>query len=132
MITREEYVTHAQGKALRTLMFDWPCWTTYSANGQFEKHSYHTYNKQFWARDWCTAPTQPVACRWLREEKGLSVDAYIQCDGYTWQILKCGNPKRNARYVDSFDETNPLFPTYEAALSAGIDRALELLTSTKK
>lgn len=125
MNTREEYVTCDQAKALKELGFDWPC--RFAATSEdAPKGLYWTYpddatNSCLYNRSF-TIPTQAVACRWLREETGLILHVFYNDanKGYGWYILNKANGSREGIW-------SYISHSYEAALSAGIDCALELL-----
>lgn len=72
------------------------------------------------------APTLSQAQKWLREEKHMFI--IITCDYYhDWRhIIKLptGHSLKTQGYHARSKEE---YPTYEQALSAGIDKALELL-----
>lgn len=128
MATREEYVTYAQAKALKELGFDWPC-RYHATKEDASKDQYWTYpliadhirNSECSDRSFAL-PTQAVACRWLREEKGVEVESVLCMTGYMASIssTKIAN-EQDVKVTGAF------YGTYEAALSDGLDRALTLL-----
>lgn len=73
-------------------------------------------------------PTQAIAHRWLREVKNLYVCIYNCACGYGYEISKADN---GTHIVASCDYKGPNdggeWDTYEEALEAGIQRALELI-----
>ena len=74
--------------------------------------------------------------RWLREVPNLSVEVYTNASGWCWQVCKafkhysvtCGTWLDD--FTNHFDEglmnDGGSYDTYEAALNAGIKRALEI------
>ena len=131
-MNKEDFVTYDQAKTLKELGFDWEC-----------THGYYMFNdKEPWLNTcgyakntiggdffYYSAPTLAQAQKWLREVKGiaLNIDAH---DGgfYQWEEIYLPNAQEYEGYVH-YDVTQ--YPTYEEALSEGIDRVLELLVSTK-
>lgn len=132
----EDYVTFEQAKCLKELGFDWKC-----------NHYYHTQTKEFSPVDWFDydssidaddlytsnspkgvisyrifAPTLAQTQKWLREIKNIIVLATCSIDyeqGHEWywfvdKDVHIGFPEQ-------------FYDTYEQALSAGIDKALEFL-----
>lgn len=132
---KEEYVTFSQAVKLKELGFDWKCLYHYSNRGTIFSNSKgnsdgwgvyveeleYSYNKT--NRGCIDAPTLSQAQAWLREDKGIFVGVTYDNNmsnynpyGFRVQIPMC-----NDRSALGFHE-------YNQALSAGIDKALELLT----
>lgn len=130
MNTREEYVTCTQAQALKELGFDWTC-RYYATKG-------YAHDEHYWKSPclgdlrnsdlksiWFTIPTQAVACRWLREEKGLWFDLGVSASvQYTIDVFSLDK--------EEYFICEGHFSSYEAAISAGIDRALKLLKGGEK
>lgn len=71
-------------------------------------------------------PTQAIAHRWLREVKNLYVCIYNCACGYGYEISKVdGTHILSSGFEGPNDGGN--WNTYEEALEAGIQRALELI-----
>lgn len=138
----EDFVTYEQAVKLRELRFDGYC-----------NHCYYIDSKKFTAFEWIdhdgdvsaddlytdncspgtitdyiTAPLLSQVQKWLREEKGIDITPIpTQPYGvkkYRWALDRW-SPKRQ-----DWDEN--LYNTYEQALSAGIDKAIELLKDKSK
>jgi len=80
---KEAYVSFEVAKLLKEKGFDWKVFHFYDEDGHLkhrEGDCYSLYNWNYPTKDeygskYCSAPTQQMACRWLREEKGLNVNA---------------------------------------------------------
>ena len=85
----------------------------------------------------CYAPTLELVAKWLREEKGMLISVYcLLTSGYWWNISK--DFAYTVKYKDMAEIHSPLniavpegdsfgYETYEDALSASIDKAIEIL-----
>lgn len=135
----EDFVTYEQARILKDLGFDWEC-THYYDDGDAEIKEQSIYvgptagesvsisdvidggfNKcNGNAMD---APTLSQAAKWLREVKEICVTSSINIHKgkykFNWSITLF----KEGRGI--WDES-VIYDTYEDALSAGIDRALEL------
>lgn len=132
---KEDYVTYDQAIKLRELRFDGCC-----------NHCYYIDSKKFAAFEWIdhdgdvsaddlytdncppgfitdyiTAPLLSQVQKWLRDEKNLVIS--VGFDGnYYWYM---NNP--DGTIIDGEAESIT-YDNYEKALSASIDKAIELLT----
>ena len=83
--------------------------------------------------DCLSAPSLELVAKWLREEKNLFIipDIYdTHSDTFTVVIRKkFGGKFKESILLDEYDDVT--FPDYESALSAGIDKAIEILKQTK-
>lgn len=68
-MSKEQYVTHETSQLLKEKGFDWAVLACYQ-NSEFRYVNIGNWNK-FSASTLCSAPTQQMACRWLRETQGL-------------------------------------------------------------
>lgn len=76
---KEAYVTFETAQRLKEKGFDWKVFHFYDEEGHLkhrEGDCYSLYNWNYPTRDeygsqYCSAPTQQMACRWLRETQGL-------------------------------------------------------------
>lgn len=128
----ENYVTFEQAVKLKEFGFDWRCNHYYQDNNQslhpnfyrdFNKHDkLYTDDEELKKVTLSSAPTLSQAQKWLREVKNIVVLVTCNLDyekGHEWYW-----------FVDKdFDIEDPehKYSTYEQALSAGIDKTLELL-----
>ena len=128
MSNHEEYVTFRQAVKLKALDFDWECNRYYSkedaADGtvwEYPNHTYENFNDGSFGSNSVSAPTQAVAMRWMREVHKISIEpicnTVAQWNVNVCTICVCGEILWGKIGLD----------TYEAALSAGIDAALELI-----
>lgn len=129
----EDYVTFEQAKLLKELGFDECCYDRYNVDKKIEPNV--IYNRTEVDSDMLcfdvngrnigdiSAPTMSQAQKWLREVKQIII---IPCVTFIENIMKY-----EFYIVDEpidFPPDNKIFDTYEQALSAGIDQALQLLT----
>lgn len=78
---KEAYVTFETAKLLKKKGFDWKVFHFYDENGHLkhrEGDCYSLYNWNYPTNDeygsqYCSAPTQQMACRWLREEHKIHI-----------------------------------------------------------
>lgn len=89
---------------------------------------YYIVNKDFYP-----APTLELAAKWFREKKNL----FIIISNYNTSFM---TPDKEVGYMFMLNTTCPvkalydsekLYDTYEQALSAGIDKAIEILQKTQ-
>ena len=92
---------------------------------------------QYYGDNSYAAPTLELVAKWLREEKGMLISVYcLLTSGYWWNISK--DFAYTVKYKDMAEIHSPLniavpegdsfgYETYEDALSAGIDKAIEML-----
>lgn len=148
---KEHYVSYEQSQALKRLGFDWKCDHYYeSKNRLYESTIYtqtfrvseywHNFNEDDQDRHrqpfnpYYSAPRLDRAAAWLRE-KGM----FLMVDPRYYQ----GDAVKDVKWcfiVQSLDDISGqyrseccgrLFDSYESALSAGIDKAFELLTDNQ-
>ena len=127
-MTHEDYVSFKQAKDLKELGFDWECNRFYNStlnediNGWLSCENFNNSDYSI------SAPTLAQAQKWLREEKKIDVIVFLSYPRgerkYHYGIHR-QFPFLN--YVDDYHHD-----TYELALSAGIDKALELLKEENK
>lgn len=74
-----------------------------------------------------SVPPQSVAQKWLRETKNLHIEIYRNACGYGYAIVKANN----GTWMEDDDSKGPndggKWDTYEEALEAGLQEALELI-----
>lgn len=75
--------------------------------------------------DECVAPTLELVAKWLRETKGCYICPIPEF--YNWKDEVFNTWSMNIHWEDNIDEYKALWNTYEEALSAGIDKAIEIL-----
>lgn len=131
----EDFVTFEQAKALKELGFDWKCnhyyfmdWgelISYNPADIFDQLYVDFNNSSYWNNGESytfSAPTLAQAQKWLREVKNIIVLATCSIDyeqGHEWywfvdKDIHIGFPEQ-------------FYDTYEQALSAGVDKALDFL-----
>lgn len=148
----KDFVTYEQAVKLKELGFDWGCTYFYdedkkltagyadiSGDGGFDDYELSvidltcSVNNNCLYRDIFDAPTLAQAAKWLREVKGIIIVCTPEVDEYDFNdyVRKfitgqwCYELWRNGD--EHWNSTEKLYPTYETALSAGIDTALKLI-----
>lgn len=130
----EEFVTFEQAKKLKELGFDLKCHYRFNIDKQLVPNVVYSnagvdsddvaMNVNFRCVGDISAPTLAQAQKWLRE-KGIEVMSYYDYTTKTWiyEVCEIGEPHFCGYHSDDFDLNKS---TYEEAISAGIDRALEI------
>lgn len=124
-MNHEDYCSYELSKKLKEKGFDYPLSTFYDddyGDGAPLVGLEDNYNKY---NDACAAPTLGQAQKWLRENKDLHIDVVLAEYGHNiWNVdvvnLEEGDEGDGLAHVSELH-------SYEAALSAGIEKALELL-----
>lgn len=133
----KDFVSYKTAKKLKAAGFDEPCsvrWECEPDDVPSLCSSVFSYkNKELEGLD-LTAPTLWQAQKWLREVKGIAINVICHEDDrrlgkYHWKdvILPNCNEKGHQWYEWMVYGKYPLFDSYEAALSAGIDKILDLI-----
>lgn len=137
-----DFCSYELSKRLKDCGFDEPCQTFYDANRELGRaldsdnfnHLGETYQGE-WFTGTISAPTLAHAQKWLREVKGIDVLVWNCACGYGWEISKADPQSRGTTlkfYDDNGeDRDSGMWLTYENALSAGINVALQLLDNEK-
>lgn len=90
MTTKERYVSYEIAKLLKEKGFAWRVFNFYDEHEGFSEHIgsvYSLYNWNYPTKDeygsqYCSAPTQQMACDWLTEEKGLYISVVPDFNEY--------------------------------------------------
>lgn len=81
-MNKEQYVTFEVCKLLKDKGFDWDCEHYYKPNGEivrtFHANGSHNINSSVLYEHQCLAPTQQMACDWLREEHEIDIIPIIR------------------------------------------------------
>lgn len=116
-----QLVSFEQAKALKELGFPQRFISSFgwfSKNGLLNNSSIDAPMEE--VDDECVAPSYEFVAKWLRED----CDIYIEVDRleklYSWKIISSNNTLYNNLVSEKYN-------TYEEALSAGIDRTIEML-----
>lgn len=126
MTQHEDYVSYEQAVKLKAAGFDWPTHGYYhKGNCAEDEVWYYTmnpaddHNHRNNPRVW-SAPTLAQAQKWLREVHNWHIHIDAEYDrSWFYHLCPIGG---------ALEEGDADFPTYEAALSAGITAALKLVT----
>lgn len=132
-----DFCPYELSKKLKEYGFDEPCSGKYVDCPKdptlFRRMGYQAWNLE---KDEVIAPSLYEAQKWLREEKGIDVLVWNCACGYGWEISKADPQSRGTTlkfYDDNGeDRDSGMWLTYENALSAGINVALQLLDNAKK
>lgn len=137
-MSKEVYVSFETAKHLKEKEFDWKVFHFYDRYG-YLKHRvgdcYSLYNWNYPTKDkygshYCSAPTQQMACSWLRE-RGIHIMPTIGCDVdrtpriFYGVVIALFNDRGDITYIDSLDENGYNEP--EDAVEAALQYALKNL-----
>ena len=122
---KETYVTYETSKLLKEKGFDWAVMACYQ-NSEFRYVNLWNWNK-FNASTLCSAPTQQMALRWLREEKNLNIDvSWDNVLNWFFQVVSLTETVQldyeEPRVFHSSNETG--FKTYEDGVEAALQYVL--------
>lgn len=133
-------------KKLKEAGFDYPCSYYYTGENAPKGHIWRTQSGEpenfnvivVESQIKCSAPMLWQAAKWLREVKGIAINVICHEDDrilgkYHWKdvILPNCNEKGHQWYEWMVYGKYPLFDSYEAALSACIDKILDLMIINK-
>ena len=136
-MTNEQFIELKTAKLAKQAGFDWTCYKVYK-DDITENNTLFTYtNKEGCNNKFnflCSAPTQSVLQRWLREIKKISVEIYhaivLSSDGsitIKWVY--------NAYYLNSNENSvvsSYEFDTFEDALEAALQKCLSLIIEKER
>ena len=131
---KEEYVSYEQSQALKRLGFKEETthyYVNFKSDGEIKLWSCNppdNHNARLSTNEVCSAPRLDQAQKWLREVKKWIIYIVPEYDRIRHQCLWA--VKHHPFTIAS--GLTELYTTYELALSAGIDAALELLTDKKR
>lgn len=133
-MTHEDYVSFEQAKALKELGFDWEtlsCYLhVYEGEHGWRFRMLERLKSRNDPKDYTclAAPTLAQAQKWLREIKGIDITI-----DHVYHRLDTGDKVMYGLHIGNQSTFKTEFylnyDSYEEALSAGIDKALELLKS---
>lgn len=128
---QEEYVSFETAKMLEELGFDEPCDWAYYKDGKIA--AINAINSTL-SRGYISRPTQSLAARWLREVHKLHIfcmqsnHPYSEPSADEWEwcyiVVKINQP--NVYLACKIE-----FATYEQAMEAGLQKALEIIKKRK-
>ncbi len=138
----EDFVTYEQAVKLKECGFDWDCQTYYTNDYMNDdpedlsrevKFNYgFSYNQNIIAGCF-SAPTMAQAAKWLRDKYNLHVQIESVI-GKRWTYTLVDTAPQSdigGEYYDRIPDRDgyQVFDTYESALSAGIDAALNIISN---
>lgn len=115
------YVTFETAKLAQQKGFDWPCSQIYNTLGDLWQSHYATArnsNRESGMK--CTAPTQPILQKWLREVFQLHVEIYANGSGWGWILTRVAGSGTVLKEIEDFT----FLESYEKALEDGLQIAL--------
>lgn len=124
-MSKNDYVSYEIAKKLKENGFREPCFSHFTNTGTvWNCRDMEDFNSYEWL-DVYSRPTLWQAQKWLRNEKGIHIEIYVNIKG-TW----------NSKVINLNDSATALSgsitrDSYEEALSAGIEAALEILNEKK-
>lgn len=145
-MNNEDYCSYELSKALKDAGFDEPCdkWMASKSFSYYDEDECCDHNAVI-RKGWLISQKQKEkydqealpylslwhAQKWLREKKGIDVLVYNCACGYLWELSKSDVQNRGTILMafddNGEDKDSGCWLTYEAALSAGISAALDLL-----
>lgn len=148
-MTNEDYVSYDLAIRLKKAGFNLPCSHYYTKENTTDDYVWIT-TSAFTPEDWnsgrnkepdflkplCSAPTLAQAQKWLREAKHVHVWVYSEFkqgdkpESVRWYFTSQPLYYIRVQTISKVHGAN--FPTYESALSAGIEAALDILTNKIK
>ncbi|MCM1168923.1 MAG: hypothetical protein NC324_03200 [Bacteroides sp.] len=136
-MNKEYYCSYELSKKLKAAGFDEPCDHYYfKDDGELKSvNSADNYNVRG-QETFTSAPLLYQAQKWLREVNEIDVLIWNCACGYGWGISKASGVSRGTS-IKEFDENgndsdSGMWTTYEAALEAGINAALETIVERRK
>lgn len=120
-----DYASYDLALKLKACGFNWLCTTFY----RDLDHELMEGGEMNWNNgvDY-SAPTLWQAQKWLREKKKIDILVYNCACGYIWEVSKAKDGTGLILFDEKGDdESSGCWTSYEAALSAGISAALELI-----
>lgn len=126
----EEICTYEVCMLAKEKGFPQECDLFYNRKGKlWDERNYDSFDNEIW----CYTPTQSQLQRWLREEKGIYVEVYVDWEDsieynmirYSWRvatIYRVGDHDIGGYYKN---ESEVYFDTYELALEDVLKHALK-------
>lgn len=75
----------------------------------------------------CSAPTQSLTQKWLRERGNFHITIYNSASGYGYEITKANNGTHISNDMNVGPNNGGLWDIYEGALEAGLLETLKLM-----
>ena len=126
MIDKEAYVSFEVAKLLKEKGFDWRCVGYYVDDEPDNiKYSYLRETNSDWESRCCSAPTQQMTMKWLRETHDLIIyiklvnDGDIYYDAWGFTIYN--------KFTKEYLKSSKLWFKYEEACEAALKYSLENL-----
>ena len=125
---QEQIVGFEVAKLAKDKEFDWLCKYAYDINKKLfhDSHCNTNWNDKVFLISECSAPTQALLQKWLREKCNIRVFVVpIIFDNYSFRIYY---PHPITKSLEKkYFEIEIGFKTYEEALEAGLFEALKLI-----
>jgi hypothetical protein len=129
---KDEYVKFGTAKILKEKGFDWFTYSYYTKDDVDEKPYFGMENlcPDNWNGEvdevndlWFSAPTQQMACRWLREEHNIHIEPHFlrESSDYVYDII------HSPLELDDIHSFPIVFNTREDAVEAALEYVLKNL-----
>ena len=125
----EQYVSFDTAKLLKEAGFDVPCFNQYTERGTI----WHCDCPENFNKSQCatSCPTQALAARWLREVHGIVVDVVFEPPKRVKDWRYFIGDMEDMVWAGDFIPSDGRYGTYEEAMEAGIEEALQLIIKNK-
>ncbi len=122
---KEQYASYEVAKLLKDKGFDWVVNTYYCDDYNYAQHDIIEYKKENYNshKVHISAPTQQMAMRWLREEKGIYIEFILTVYG-TYTFTTFNIPGFNKCSYNAYYEGSEQFNEYEEAVEAALKYCL--------
>ena len=119
----EQIIGFEVAKLAKDKGFDWPCKYAYDINKKLfhDSHCNTNWNDKVFLISECSAPTQALLQKWLREKHNIHIAIKTEYDGTF--IITIYNMNKPQKANQNFYE----YSAYEEALEAGLFAALQLI-----
>lgn len=131
---REELITFETAKLAKEKRFNVKCNKVYNTQGElWDSHYSFMENSNVDSGALCTAPTQSLLQKWLREEHNLHPYIVPYGDKESWKfsivryINKSTDEQRNTLLDTKYHNHEMKYNSYEEALEEGLQEALKLI-----
>lgn len=128
---KEEFITLETAKLMKNKGFRECVFTFYEADGvegDMILSETYDYSENFNKREgFLSAPSQSLVQKWLRETKNLHIAIIRNACGYGYDICKADNGTHITDGIFKGTNDGGQWDTYEEALEAGIQKAIELI-----
>lgn len=139
----DQLITFKTAKLAKEKGFNEPCREYYNEDKEVQYFRYFTQDGNGWGKNStmvkedhyndnpvCSAPTQSLLQKWLREVHKKQVNTFPYPDGrWEWLILFLDKPLKSSAFKNKMSLHTPpyFFSSHEKALEQGLQEALKLI-----